>query len=159
MLNSIVYWNNADGTQIGGPVGATYCDIQNGYGAVEDKNFNGNPVFAGIGGRRDHLMIVLGSPCIDKGDPTSPDDVCFPPSLGEPLSDVGAYGGPLACNWQPDVWRPQDLDYSGTVNVIDLLMLLASWGPCPVADVCPNDTDCDGEINVVDLLSLLAEWG
>lgn len=50
-----------------------------------------------------------------------------------------------------------DSDNSGTVNVTDLLALLAGWGVCGVP--CPSDINGDGFINVTDLLALLAAWG
>jgi hypothetical protein len=48
----------------------------------------------------------------------------------------------------------------GTVNVSDLLSLLASWGPCVgcPADIAPEGAP-DGMVNVSDLLFLLASWG
>lgn len=51
---------------------------------------------------------------------------------------------------------PADTNIDGSVNVTDLLALLAAWGPNPdhVADF--ND---DGNVNVTDLLQLLAAWG
>ena len=52
---------------------------------------------------------------------------------------------------------PADSDSSGTVNVTDLLALLAGWGVCGVP--CPSDINGDGFINVTDLLALLAAWG
>jgi len=51
---------------------------------------------------------------------------------------------------------PADTDCDGAVNVMDLLELLASWGPCPG---CPADTNGDGNVNVTDFLALLAGWG
>jgi len=51
---------------------------------------------------------------------------------------------------------PADLDGSGSVDVTDLLALLAEWGQtCP----CDADVTGDGEVNVADLLELLAAWG
>ena len=49
-----------------------------------------------------------------------------------------------------------DTNTDGSVNVTDLLALLAAWGSNPghVADF--ND---DGNVNVTDLLALLAAWG
>ena len=44
-----------------------------------------------------------------------------------------------------------------TVNVTDLLALLAAWGPCPAP--CPLDIVQDGAINVTDLLTILSQWG
>ena len=49
-----------------------------------------------------------------------------------------------------------DIDGNGTVDVDDLLALLAAWGPCDKD--CPEDLDGDGTVNVDDLLTLLAAW-
>jgi hypothetical protein len=51
----------------------------------------------------------------------------------------------------------------GVVNVTDLLILLAAWGPytesigCRSPDIAPPGGD--GFVNVTDLLALLAAWG
>jgi len=52
---------------------------------------------------------------------------------------------------------PGDVNRDGTVNVNDLLALLAAWGPCdqPCVDV---DFDDSGGVDVLDLLTLLAHW-
>jgi len=52
-----------------------------------------------------------------------------------------------------------DLNGDGVVNVSDLLLLLAAWGPCDPAKACPSDLNDDGAVNVSDLLLLLANWG
>ncbi len=56
---------------------------------------------------------------------------------------------------------PWDFNGSGDVNVLDLLLLLAAWGPCPgckpPAPWCGFDGDCI--IGITDLLVLLANWG
>jgi hypothetical protein len=49
---------------------------------------------------------------------------------------------------------PADLDGNGTVDVTDLLALLANWGGAGDGDI--ND---DGVVDVEDLLLLLAAWG
>ncbi len=49
-----------------------------------------------------------------------------------------------------------DLDGSGVVGILDLLALLAAWGPNP-GD--PADFDGDGTVGILDLLTLLANWG
>ena len=51
---------------------------------------------------------------------------------------------------------PEDVDGSDAVNVTDLLILLANWGPNPGH---PADIDGDGSVGVADLLALLAAWG
>jgi hypothetical protein len=52
---------------------------------------------------------------------------------------------------------PADIDGSGAVGFGDLLILLASWGPCPTS--CSADLDGDGAVTFTDLLTLLAAWG
>lgn len=49
-----------------------------------------------------------------------------------------------------------DLTGSGAVDVSDLLLLLASWGPC---GSCAADLDGSGVVDVSDLLILLGAWG
>jgi hypothetical protein len=59
------------------------------------------------------------------------------------------------CRW--DIAPPEQLD--GTVSVLDFLLLLAQWGPCPAADFCTADFDCSGDVDVPDFLELLENWG
>ncbi len=49
-----------------------------------------------------------------------------------------------------------DVDESGSVGIVDLLSVLAAWGPC---GGCPEDTDGDGVVGFEDLLRVLADWG
>ncbi|MHC4414116.1 MAG: M28 family peptidase [Planctomycetota bacterium] len=56
--------------------------------------------------------------------------------------------------------RPGDLDGDGRVGILDLLALLAGWGPCPdLSAPCPADLDGDRFVGIDDLLILLANWG
>lgn len=50
-----------------------------------------------------------------------------------------------------------DLNCDGTVDVLDLLILLGAWGPCGRS--CPADIDGSGTVDVIDLLILLSSWG
>jgi hypothetical protein len=53
-----------------------------------------------------------------------------------------------------------DLNGDGIVAVADLLVLLASWGPCPSPPgPCPADLDGDGSVGITDLLIQLGNWG
>ena len=52
--------------------------------------------------------------------------------------------------------QPTDINDDGTVDVNDLLALLAAWGPCDGS--CPEDVNSDGTVNVNDLLALLADF-
>ena len=54
---------------------------------------------------------------------------------------------------------PGDLDGNGSVGASDLLLLLASWGPCGKCDDCSADLDSDCTVGASDLLILLANWG
>lgn len=56
---------------------------------------------------------------------------------------------------------PGDIDGDGVVDVTDLLVLLAAWGPCPkpCPPSCAADINDDCIVNVTDLLTLLANWG
>jgi hypothetical protein len=55
-----------------------------------------------------------------------------------------------------DAFNPQgDVNGDGVVDVIDLLELLASFGPC---GDCAADLNGDGVVDVVDLLVILANW-
>ncbi len=62
-------------------------------------------------------------------------------------------GGPATVT----VVTPGDLDGDGAVGVLDLLELLAAWGPCPPAP-CPADLDGSGDVGVADLLIQLSNW-
>ena len=50
---------------------------------------------------------------------------------------------------------PGDVDGSGTVDVSDLLDLIAAWGPQPVDPLCGPDLNLDGVVGVDDLLEVL----
>jgi hypothetical protein len=60
-----------------------------------------------------------------------------------------------------------DANGNGSVDVSDLLALLAGWGECSLRcfpgvvdeQECPADTNVDCLIDVTDLLNLLANWG
>ena len=54
---------------------------------------------------------------------------------------------------------PGDLDGDGSVGASDLLILLASWGPCADCDDCIADIDGNCTVGANDLLILLANWG
>jgi hypothetical protein len=49
-----------------------------------------------------------------------------------------------------------DVDGDGDVDVIDLLLVIASFGPCPG---CAADLNNDGVVNVVDIIAVLSHWG
>jgi hypothetical protein len=97
----------------------------------------------------------------------SPIDIV--PSAGDPLGHTIVYDGAVpgldvtgllfgtsitivsAC--------PADLNGDHAVDVLDLLILLNTWGDCPKLDSCPADLNGDGVVDVLDLLYLLDQWG
>jgi autotransporter-associated beta strand protein len=114
LLNSIVYFNDGGTTQITGDPGAAtvnYSDVQNGF--TGSNNINFNPVFLST----NDLVIVPGSRCVDAGDTNAAyNDVCFPPSLGSSLNDMGAQGGPRAgAIFQIETWPQIELLLFGGV--------------------------------------------
>ena len=54
---------------------------------------------------------------------------------------------------------PADIVDDDTVDVADLLVLLAKWGPCPPLMPCYGDVNGDRVVDTLDLLDLLAAWG
>jgi hypothetical protein len=93
VTNSIIYWNAAQ--QIAGSANVTYSDVQGGYAGT--GNINCNPLLHPA-----RLWITFPSCCIDAGnsDPAY-NDTCFCGefSLGTVRNDMGAHGGPGACQW------------------------------------------------------------
>jgi heat shock protein beta len=50
-----------------------------------------------------------------------------------------------------------DIDGSGAVQVDDLILVLADWGPCE-QDCCLADLDLDGQVGPLDLALVLQFW-
>ena len=74
--------------------------------------------------------------------------------LLDPALDGDATGIPDVCE------ASGDLNGDGEVTTVDLLLLLAAWGPCPPSpDPCPADLEADGTVSIIDLLILLGNWG
>jgi parallel beta-helix repeat protein len=149
-------WNNDFST-----INITYSDVQGGWSGT--GNIDADPLF--VDPANGDLRLSPGSPCIDAGDNTAvPDgidtDLDGNPRFVDdpdtedtgysdpPVVDMGAYEFQIPCPW--------DLSGDGNVDVVDLLVVIASWGPCAG---CPADFNGDGFVNVVDLLTLIGHWG
>ena len=109
--NSIVYFNASSPIRPGSATfDIAYSNIQGGFSG--EGNFSSDPEFS------DDLTYALssGSPCIDSGDPDPRfNDICFPPSMGNVRNDVGAYGGPGACEWLDQIFvYPDSVDFGMT---------------------------------------------
>ena len=105
------------------------------YGQVVFTNRNGtpsdilynifqDPVFVAT----NNFYLATNSACIDAGTPdTAFCDLCFQLSLGTQFADLGAYGGPDACNWLDVVPKlPAQALMLKTNDVISL-----NWGAIP----------------------------
>jgi len=153
IMNSI-FWENTP-NQILGDVTVCYSDIQDGY--TGEGNINFNPIFDTCG----PLQIVVGSQCIDAGNPDSQyNDVCFPPSLGTERNDMGAHGGPGACGWPDDC--PCDLNYDGKCDMQDWLKFGEEWGHTDCNELgvdCECDLNGDGNCDMQDWLCFGEDWG
>ncbi len=71
-------------------------------------------------------------------------------------------GDPLSTNQLVafELLLPCDLDGDGSIGILDLLLLLSNWGPCPDPPArCPADLNGDSTVGILDLLALLANWG
>ena len=125
------------------------------------------------------FMLSASSPCVDSGCGTvncaaeNFQDVCFPPSRGGILNDIGAYGGPWACHWQPSspspVGRvPGDCNEDGRLELSDAVcifgvLFLGSPPTFPCGDGSENDPgnivlldwQPDGMVNISDGIALL----
>ncbi len=170
-----IFWGNTDAlgsigvSQIKG-ASASYSCIQNflvgepGEDPPDPADFPGcideNPLLLDPASGDVHLRP--GSPAIDAGD-----NAAVPAEIGvdwegqdrfadDPAAPDTGPGTPPIVDMGADERVPADLDGDGTVDVVDLIALLAAWGPCVS---CAEDLDGDGSVSVTDLLALLGEWG
>ncbi len=88
------------------------------------------------------------SPCIDAGTPDwNCSDMCFPPSQGVALTDLGAYGGPDAANWLPSVPL---ISAQATITRTTNGIVTVSWGAIPRSEYQVQWTS--------NLLSTVTNW-
>ncbi len=173
MANCILWGNSHDQVFDGknATTTITYSDVEQGWTGDGGNNINADPMFVdpGIGDHR----LSSDSPCIDAGDNTAVpkgidtdldgnprfvDDLGTPDTGNadcvNPIVDMGAY------EFLPFPSPPGDLNGDGVVGIIDLLILLASWGDCPaLPEQCSADLNYDCVVGITDLLTLLANWG
>jgi len=61
--------------------------------------------------------------------------------------------------FEPLTLRPADLTGDAVVDFADILVVLASWGPCPADGFCSADLDGSGAVDFADIVLVLARWG
>lgn len=141
-----------------GPFGVT-----DGGGNIFD-----DPMFVSPGS--DDFRLAFDSPCIDRGNPdetvimadifdVDQDDVKegertpdldFLPRVVGARVDMGPYEN--TC--------PEDLDGDGAVAFGEILVILTSWGSCPIPpDACRADLNASGAVDFGDILIVLGSWG
>jgi len=83
------------------------------------------------------------------------------PDLVTANQDKSPGGGSVAVllNNPPSPPCTADFNGDGYVNVIDMLGLLAHWGPCPPGASCPWDLNGDEVVDILDFLDLFFSWG
>jgi hypothetical protein len=90
-------------------------------------------------------------------------------AIDETARDIGSAGfdiftghgvanAHLALERARDTFQPADLNGDGTVDGVDLSVMLAAWGPCVTAS-CAGDINQDDTVDGTDLSALLAAWG
>jgi hypothetical protein len=106
------------------------------YGEVITANRNGtpcdlvyniytNPLFVAS----NDFHLTTNSPCVNAGAPGAAfANLCFPPSIATNYPDLGAYGGPDACNWLTTV--PELAAIGESISVSNNFFWL-SWGAVP----------------------------
>ena len=132
VINSLIYFNNANGTQVTGSATITYSDVQNGYAGT--GNIYVNPILDSVTAK-----ISRFSSCVDAGNPSPAyDDLVFDPpaawgSYGTLRNDMGAYGGPGAALWESGSYPLRVFPPSGggLVGVGDTVTLKVSVGGVP----------------------------
>ena len=143
-----IFWKNSS-SQISGTATVTYSDVEDGYPG--EGNISFNPIFAGVA--CEDLRIVPSSRCIDAGCPEDHyNDICFPPSLGTELNDMGVDGGPGACGW---IYKKADFDFDCDVDGSDLANFAISF----TNDDPEADLNKDGNVDTVDLVIFSTEFG
>jgi hypothetical protein len=88
-------------------------------------NIYSNPLFVAT----NDFHLTASSPCVNAGTPNSAfANMCIPnPSIATNFPDLGAYGGPDACNWLDVVPKlPAQLSMSRSNNLVWL-----NWGAIP----------------------------
>ncbi len=88
------------------------------------------------------------------------------PALGLPLEiQLSLVAGPQADFDNVRLTGPDggsgaagDINGDGSINALDLAVVLGGWGTCGLCDVCLADLNGDGVVNASDLAIVLGAW-
>jgi hypothetical protein len=133
IINSIIYFNNSNGTQVTGTATITYSDVQGGFAGT--GNLNANPMLDPV-----TYKINKFSSCVDAGNPDPAyDDLVFDPpaawgSHGTARNDMGAHGGQGAALWEPGSGPPKVVSLTGAAvygfgDAITIKVSVSGLGP------------------------------
>ena len=118
---------------------------------------DGSPMPSDLGdaqvGRPDTSPVFGGSPRMN-----SRGDLVFGCSITPLGNTSGTWGSAVYVMRVKESARPADINGDGTVDGVDLTVLLAEWGPCGPVN-CSADLDGSGAVDGVDLTAMLADWG
>ena len=162
-VTNCILWNNSP-NEINRPATVSYSDVAGGFAGI--GNIDADPLFVDPDNGDYHLSP--GSPCIDAGDNSAvPKDIVTdldgnPRFVDDPCTDDTGFGDLPIVDMGAYEFQGSscDLNGDGSVGILDLLILLGSWGPCPdPPNPCPADLNGDGSVGILDLLMLLANWG
>jgi hypothetical protein len=164
-VTSCIVWDNGQNQIVdleGSSTTVSFSDVGGGWPGTGNIDSDPRCVDPDNG----DLRLSAGSPCIDAGDNTAvPEGITIdldgnPRFVDDPDTVDAGYGDPPIVDMGAYEFQgppcPWDLSGNGNVDVVDLLMVIGSWGPCAG---CPADFDGDGVVNVVDLLALIANFG
>ena len=120
------FYNNATNfTGYSGVYGTVIWDNRNGTPADALYNIFQNPLFVAS----NNFLLTTNSSCVNAGAPGAAfANLCFPPSIATNFPDLGAYGGPDACNWLSTV--PELPAIGESISVSNNFFWL-SWGAIP----------------------------
>jgi parallel beta-helix repeat protein len=135
------------------------------FGGADNDNIDDDPMFVrnpdpGSDGQWDgvdddfgDLHLLPGSPCFDAGDP----------NFMDVTGDVDMDGQPRVVGGCVDIGADEfvyigDLDFSGSVDMVDLAMFAAHWPEIGCGTCGGAELTGDGKVGVDDLRELVANW-
>ncbi len=90
--------------------------------------------------------------CSDLDQDDDPDVILVDAYPDEDKGAIRVFFNETPCN-------TMSLNADCSVDILDLLLLIGSWGKCSEGTDCKADIDQDGAVDVIDLLALISSWG